>query len=128
MNNFEFIDVKFYPEDPYTDAVARVVVAGQVTHFGRKSSKDGGKFWARASFSVLDKGEKKYIRDYLNNTIQDEILLEFVKENVKRVTSTATPTQGSIQYPHGMGQTKPATAIPDFPPMSEVAPEAELPF
>lgn len=132
MNNFEFISYKQYPDDSYTNAVAKVRIDRKhVVTFAQKKMKDGGFFWSTPSINVMEGGEKRYFPSYsLDSRVEEEMLIEFIKENVKRLTSPVQ-TSASIQYPHGMGQRNapPMPNIPPMPPtsMSELVQE-EIPF
>ena len=99
MNNFEFISYKQYPDDLYTKAIAKVRIDKKhVVSFAQKPSKDGGRFWSTASIQVTDSGEKKYISAYmLDSRAEEEMLLEFVKENVKRINSAQVQMSASLQ-------------------------------
>ncbi len=86
--HFEFISYKEYPEDSYISAIARVRVDKKhAFHYGKKRMKDGSGFWSRASFGVTESGEKKYFKDKLSDEFEEEKLVDFIKEEVKKLTS-----------------------------------------
>lgn len=129
MNKFEFISLKEYPEGQYPTAIATVRVthfdksgypSREVLRYARKNSKDGGIFWAMATHSVVVNGEKKYLPGFKpDSDIDEEMLVDFIKESVKNLLAPKAAPQGQIHYPHGLVQ--PATS------MSEVVQE-EIPF
>lgn len=124
MNNFEFISYKIFPEDQYIEAMARVRVDRKhVYHFVKKKLKDGGIFWTRASHAVVENGEKKYFKDYMSDSLEEELLIEFVREKANAAAKAATNNvqmQGQVHYPHGMAQSKTS--------MSEVVENEQLSF
>ena len=115
MNNkYEFISYKAYPDDMYTKAIAKVRIDGKhVVAFAQKQMKDGSAFWSNASIQVNDGGEKRYIQGYMiDSRSEEEMLLEFVKDNVKRVNSgtvqmSASAFQGAPQVQHGVTDNEP---------------------
>lgn len=150
MNKFEFISLKEYPEGQYPTAIATVRInhidskgypCREIVRYARKEMKTGGHFWTMATHSVLINGEKKYIPGFQNDSgIENEMLIEFIKENVK---SEANPIaqNGSMygqSYPNGQVQQRqtaqvnnipyPMPPMPDLPQASEVAPNDNLPF
>jgi hypothetical protein len=127
MKNCEFIDYKVYPEDQYVDAIARVKHNGEIKHFAKKKMKDGGVFWTRASISVTHNGEKKYFKDYSDSSLEEEMIIEFVKENVK-ASQAPKPTSKGQYYPHGMTQQNSMPPMPPAQSMDEVAANEALPF
>lgn len=130
MKNCEFIDYKVYPEDQYIDAIARVKHNGEIKHFAKKKMKDGGVFWTRASFSVTVNGEKKYFKDYLDSSLEEELIIEFVKENVKnsQMTKANLNSPAGNYYPHGMAQQSSMPPMPPAQSMDEVAANDPIPF
>ncbi len=140
MKRYEFISVKEFPEGPYPTAIATVRVTSKddqgypvrdVLRYARKELKTGGTFWAMATHSYMLNGEKKYMKGYNpDSDIDEEYLIDFIKENVKRL---ANPVQMSGQvhrYPHGMGQTQQTqqTHQDEMPPMPPMPEQAPLPF
>ncbi len=123
MKDYEFISYTQYPEDQYVNASCKVRVMGRfvVTYLEKKNTKSGGTFWDTLSAGMTVSGEKKYAKAFKDPLIEDEELVDFIRANVKRLTSVAP--SASIQYPHGMGQSPNAPSS-----MKEVAADEQLPF
>lgn len=113
MSKFEFISLKEYPEGQYPTAIATIRInlkdergypVREVVRYARKTTKDGGSFWAMAQHGVVVNGEKKYLPGYsLDSSIDEEMLIEFIKENVKRTASgCATPAASVFTSPCGV--------------------------
>jgi len=111
MNKFEFISLKEYPEGPYPTAIATVRINlkdenghafREVVRFARKELKAGGVFWAMSTHCVMINNEKKYFAAFeLDSAVDTEILVDFIKENVKRLQNPVLMS-GSVheKYPH----------------------------
>lgn len=123
MNNYEFISYKQYNQDPYTTASCKIRIDKRfVVNYFQKKTKDGGLFWTPASAQIMgDDGQKQYITGFmLDSQMESEMLIDFIKENVRLATSARTPMQGSAFTPSG--------ATTSMNAMKEVAEEQPLPF
>lgn len=83
MNNFEFISYQETPNDKYGMlGIVTVCVYGKVIlKYKKMLSKQGGDFFASPSYTIETNGEKKYVNSHmLNSRIEDELLLEFIRE------------------------------------------------
>lgn len=100
MNNFELISYKQTPNDQYTDAYAKIRIDRKyVVTYALKKMKDGGKFWAPASFSVQEDagGAKKFIQGfYMDSRAEEESLLDFIKESVQRYVAIKPAMEASV--------------------------------
>lgn len=129
MSKFELISYKVYPQDQYVEAVAKVRIDGKhIVGYALKKTKDGGKFWAPASISVTDNGEKKYIAGYmLDSRAEEELLNEFIIDSVRQSQSKGTLTQASVFDEMAVARNAAAAHQPTS--MKEVAAEEQqLPF
>lgn len=85
MNNFEFIAYKSYPQDQYTMGIATVRAYGKlILKFKHVRKKDGGNFFCAHQMQVTDDAEKKNVPSFmLDSRAEEEMLMEFIRENVK---------------------------------------------
>jgi hypothetical protein len=116
MNNFEFISYKPYPNDQYTKSIATIRIDKKfVVKYAEKSTKTGQVFWAPATHSLTENGEKKYESSFMmDSRCDEELLLEFIRSHVnaeKRKTSNPMPTPQPVAYPHGLCQPSHAPAV-----------------
>lgn len=118
MKDYEFISYTQYPEDQYVNASCKMRVMGRfvVTYLEKKNAKSGGMFWDTLSAGMTVQAEKKYVKAFRDPLIEDEELVDFIRANVKRVTSSEMPKSASIYSP---AQTT---------SMSGVAADEQLPF
>ena len=77
MSMFEFVSHERYPEDPYI--LESVVLCFDDKHritYVRKKMKNGGMYWDVISASVLQYGEKKFLKSYTqdSNFLREDIM------------------------------------------------------
>ncbi len=77
MSAFDFISHDRYPEDQYISESVTIALEGKyrVTYVRRKM-QNGGMFWDTISASVKQKGEKKYIKAFSQDS-------NFLAEDIK---------------------------------------------
>jgi hypothetical protein len=119
MNNFEFIRYKSTPTDQYTKALATVRIDRKyVVTYAEKALKTGGTFWATASHTITENGEKTHEQSfYLDSRSDEKMLLEFIRSHVmaERKKESAASQAQPVHYPHGLCQPQaPAPVQPDF--------------
>lgn len=116
MNNFEFINYKSYPADPYTLGVATVKAYGKIRlSFKHVKKKDGGTFFCPATIGVTDGVEKSNVLAFMVlDRGEEEDLMEFVREGVKQYSAHVQSVSTAIVEVRQSG--------------GGVAQEAQLPF
>jgi hypothetical protein len=77
MSAFDFVSHEAYPEDQYV--IESVVLAIEGKHrvtFIRKKMQNGGMFWDVISAAVTQKGKKKYLKSYSqdSNFLREDIM------------------------------------------------------
>jgi hypothetical protein len=139
MNKFEFISIKEFPEGQYPTAIATVRVnlkdekgfpVREVIRYARKTAKDGGVFWAMATHTVTVNGEKKYLPGFkLDSELDEELLIDFIKQSVKNLQAGNVQMSGQVHYPHGLVQPAPSMPIPpEFPQSMSDMVQEQIPF
>ncbi len=95
----EFTAYKEYPDDPYVAAMCKVKFDKKYTvSYLLKRSKDGGLFWGSPSSALTTSGDPK--KTYATghsfvDSDDEESLKEFIKQNVRRITTGGTHVQMS---------------------------------
>lgn len=114
--NYEFLNYKSTPGDPYLLGLATVRLMGKIIlRFKHVKTKDGtGDFFTAASYSITDNGEKKYLPSFmLDSRADEELLMDFVREGYRKSLATnsvyspsasVTPMQGSSAEPTAIEQ------------------------
>src|ERR1700679_1873944 len=76
MGTFEFSSHESFPEDQYiAEAVVLVIDGKHRVTYVRKKMKNGGMFWDVISASVMQHGEKKFLKAYSQDSkfLEDDI-------------------------------------------------------
>lgn len=133
--NFEFKSYIPLDNDPYMLGIAKIKLYGKViVNFKHVKTKDGSStFFCTQNYSIKDAaGEKKYLSCVnLDSRDDEEMLMEFIRENVNKILAQRSAhaqgsqiTQGNY-YPHGMAKQSLAHPISSI---SEVAQNDQVPF
>lgn len=113
MSNLELISYKEYPSDQYTKAIATIRIDDKhVVSYAKKMTKNGNEFWAPATHSVTENGEKKYVEGYLNDSRSvDREIMDFVRSSSK-LPRKADPSVHANQPPRSMDEVADNGALP----------------
>lgn len=126
MSNFEFISYKSYPNDQYTKGIATVRIDRKyVVRYAEKPTKTGGVFWAPATHSFTENGEKKYeVGFMLDSRMDEESILDFIRSHVAAIQ------RAKSVHPQNAQNTQPMPSYGDqFASDQEAAlTQGEIPF
>lgn len=76
MSAFDFVSQESFPDDQYVaEAVVLCIEKKHRVTYVRKKTQKGGLFWDVITASVLQNGEKKFLKSYSqdSNFLQDDI-------------------------------------------------------
>jgi len=97
-----------FPEDPYTLAVAEIMIDNAYTiAYAKKKNKDGNFFWSPASIGVTKNGVKKFYQSYIiESRTREKQILEFIKESTRSYSNgKGVVMSASIVQPIQPGET-----------------------
>lgn len=126
QQQFDFISYVPTPEDGQQVGIATIRINGPtkiIMRYKWVMGKDGkGTFPAMASVCHTRNAEKKYLNAaQLDSSSDNDMLQDFIRENVKRFTSGLGSSSGLGNSPHVCSNPPPTS-------MSEVSANEQLPF
>jgi len=111
MSAFEFISHENFPEDEYTlEAVVLCFDRKYRVTYVRKKMQNGGKFWDVISGAVKQKGEKKYLKSFSQDS-------NFLREDIMHFLDS-----------RGWEKGRQAAQVTHFEKGSQIAESSDLPF
>lgn len=95
MHDYEFIAYKPILDDEYIQGIATVRICKRfVVRYALKKTKDGGSFFAPATHSAKENGERKYYAGFKpDSEMEGDFLIDFIKENAQKAQNARSVHQ-----------------------------------
>jgi len=101
MNNFEFITYTPTPQEKHLGIATVKLYGKMVVRYKVVKTKDGASiFPAPATYKIADQSGERYIPAFvLDSTTDNELLQQFIKDNLKRYLGSSNASNSNYMPP-----------------------------